>query len=43
MFGLATASENDITIKIDGNTVKAFDANPYIDSIVSRTMVPATL
>lgn len=41
MFGLVTASESDITIKVDGNIVRAFDAAPYIDSAAGRTMVPA--
>lgn len=44
MFGLVTATENEneIIIKVDGSTVKTFEAIPYIDSAVSRTMVPAT-
>ena len=41
MFSLTTASEPDITIKVDGGIVKAFDTKPYIDCTTGRTMVPA--
>jgi len=41
VIGIACfASSNDITVKVDGNTIDFPDARPFIDTQSNRTMIP---